>query len=149
MPPTDPHNDGSRALQDRFDSRRLADRAAEIFSFQADEPVIDAATRTFVERMAWAYIATADAEGQPHCTYKGADPGFVRAVDDRTLVLLNYDGNGFYDLTQIPGCPGLADGALSSIAYQGGAPRPGAGIVRLTASPRGSPPPPEAAPSAG
>ena len=42
------------------------------------------------------FLATADADGRPTCSYKGGDPGFVRVVDDRTLAFPNYDGNGMY-----------------------------------------------------
>ena len=34
--------------------------------------------------------------GQPQCSYKGGDPGFVRVLDERTLAFPNYDGNGMY-----------------------------------------------------
>ncbi|HEY5806911.1 MAG TPA: pyridoxamine 5'-phosphate oxidase family protein, partial [Povalibacter sp.] len=39
---------------------------------------------------------TADLEGRPNCSYKGGDPGFVRVLDETTLVFPNYDGNGMY-----------------------------------------------------
>jgi predicted pyridoxine 5'-phosphate oxidase superfamily flavin-nucleotide-binding protein len=42
------------------------------------------------------FLATADAEGRPQCSYKGGDPGFVRVLDGRTLAFPNYDGNGMY-----------------------------------------------------
>lgn len=42
------------------------------------------------------FVATADAQGRPDCSYKGGAPGFVRIVDDRTLTLPDYDGNGMY-----------------------------------------------------
>ena len=42
------------------------------------------------------FIATADAAGQPDCSYKGGEPGFVRVLDDRTLALPSYDGNGLF-----------------------------------------------------
>jgi predicted pyridoxine 5'-phosphate oxidase superfamily flavin-nucleotide-binding protein len=42
------------------------------------------------------FLATADADGQPTCSYKGGDPGFVRVVDDRTLAFPSYDGNGMF-----------------------------------------------------
>jgi hypothetical protein len=42
------------------------------------------------------FIATADAEGQPDCSYKGGLPGFVRVLDERTLAIPDYDGNGMY-----------------------------------------------------
>jgi predicted pyridoxine 5'-phosphate oxidase superfamily flavin-nucleotide-binding protein len=42
------------------------------------------------------FLATADSEGRPDCSYKGGVPGFVRVIDDRTLVFPSYDGNGMY-----------------------------------------------------
>ena len=42
------------------------------------------------------FLATADAEGRPQCSYKGGEPGFVRVLDERTLAFPSYDGNGMY-----------------------------------------------------
>jgi hypothetical protein len=42
------------------------------------------------------FLATADAEGRPTCSYKGGDPGFVRVLDERTLAFPSYDGNGMF-----------------------------------------------------
>ena len=42
------------------------------------------------------FIATADAQGRPDCSYKGGLPGFVRVLDDNTLAIPDYDGNGMY-----------------------------------------------------
>ena len=42
------------------------------------------------------FVATADKEAQPDCSYKGGLPGFVRVVDEHTLVIPDYDGNGMY-----------------------------------------------------
>jgi predicted pyridoxine 5'-phosphate oxidase superfamily flavin-nucleotide-binding protein len=88
-----PYHDGSRRLQDRFDTRRLADRLDELF---LSRPVIGPADRAFIERMDMFFLATADADGRPQCSYKGGDPGFVRVLDERTLAFPNYDGNGMY-----------------------------------------------------
>jgi len=88
-----PYNRGSRHLQDRFDTRRLADRLDEKF---LANPVIGAEDRAFIERMEMFFLATADAEGRPQCSYKGGDPGFVRVLDERTVAFPNYDGNGMY-----------------------------------------------------
>jgi predicted pyridoxine 5'-phosphate oxidase superfamily flavin-nucleotide-binding protein len=89
---SDIYHEGSRELQDRFDTRRLADRLAEVKvhdRFTADDVA-------FIGRMDMFFLATADDAGQPTCSYKGGDPGFVRVVDDRTLAFPNYDGNGMY-----------------------------------------------------
>ena len=42
------------------------------------------------------FLATADADGRPQCSYKGGDPGFVKVLDGRTVAFPNYDGNGMY-----------------------------------------------------
>jgi predicted pyridoxine 5'-phosphate oxidase superfamily flavin-nucleotide-binding protein len=42
------------------------------------------------------FLATADAEGRPQCSYKGGEPGFVRVLDATTIAFPNYDGNGMY-----------------------------------------------------
>jgi hypothetical protein len=36
-------------------------------------------------------LATADANGQPQCSYKGGDPGFVQIVDETTVAFPVYD----------------------------------------------------------
>ena len=87
------YHEGSRSLQDRFDTRRLADRLEERF---LSRPVIDAEDRAFIERMDMFFLATTDAGGRPQCSYKGGDPGFVRVLDERTVAFPNYDGNGMY-----------------------------------------------------
>lgn len=87
------YSDSSRALQDRFDTRRLADRLDERFLQRGR---IDAADRAFIERRDMFFLATVDAEGRPQCSYKGGDPGFVKVLDERTLAFPNYDGNGMY-----------------------------------------------------
>ena len=56
------YHGGSRRLQDRFDTRRLADRLDERFVQTA---VIDAGDRAFIERMDMCFLATADADGRP------------------------------------------------------------------------------------
>lgn len=87
------YHDGSRRLQDRFDTRRLADRLEQRFMAG---PVIAAGDRELIERLPMFFLATADADGHPQCSYKGGDPGFVRVLDERTVAFPNYDGNGMY-----------------------------------------------------
>jgi predicted pyridoxine 5'-phosphate oxidase superfamily flavin-nucleotide-binding protein len=84
---------GARALQDRHDTRRLADRLDEHF---LSEPVLTPERRAFIERQPLFFLATADAAGRPQCSYKGGDPGFVRVLSDTELCFPNYDGNGMY-----------------------------------------------------
>ena len=85
------YHEGNRELQDRFDTRGLADRIAER---AADR--IGAEDRTFIEQADMFFLATCDHRGLPTCSYKGGDPGFVRVLDDQWLAFPNYDGNGKY-----------------------------------------------------
>jgi uncharacterized protein len=87
------YHDGSRRLQDAFDTRRLADRLDEKF---VQRGFIDADDRAFIERMDMFFLATADADGRPECSYKGGEPGFVRVLDEHVVAFPNYDGNGMY-----------------------------------------------------
>jgi uncharacterized protein len=88
-----PYHEGSRSLQDRFDTRRLADRIEEKFLAR---PTIDVDDRAFIERMDMFFLATADTDGRPQCSYKGGASGFVRVLDERTVAFPSYDGNGMY-----------------------------------------------------
>ena len=87
-------HEGSRALQDRFDTRRLADRLEERALARGE--AIAEADREFIEARDMVFLATADAEGRPQCSYKGGDPGFVRVLDAHTIAFPNYDENGMY-----------------------------------------------------
>ncbi len=85
------YHDGQRRLQDGFDTRRLADRLDV-----ATTDRIGDAHRRFIEARDMFFLATADADGRPQCSYKGGEPGFVRVVDDRTIAFPSYDGNGMF-----------------------------------------------------
>jgi predicted pyridoxine 5'-phosphate oxidase superfamily flavin-nucleotide-binding protein len=84
---------GARALQDRFDTRRLADRLDERFLTTVD---LTGERRAFIEAQPLFFLATADAEGRPQCSYKGGAPGFVRVLAADELCFPSYDGNGMF-----------------------------------------------------
>jgi len=84
------YHEGSRRLQDRFDSRRIADRLEQV-SFHTEFTDAD---RAFIESRPMFFLATADAEGRPDCSYKGGLPGFVRVMGPAELAFPDYDGNG-------------------------------------------------------
>ena len=85
-------HDGHRLLQDRFDTRRLADRIDQ----RLVDDIIDADDKAFIESLDMFFLATADDQGRPNCSYKGGEPGFVRVLDDHTVAFPSYDGNGMY-----------------------------------------------------
>jgi predicted pyridoxine 5'-phosphate oxidase superfamily flavin-nucleotide-binding protein len=86
------YHEGSRQLQDRYDTRRLADRLEEVVVGDT----IGDRDKAFIEGLDMFFLATADAEGRPTCSYKGGEPGFVRVVDEHTVAFPIYDGNGMF-----------------------------------------------------
>jgi uncharacterized protein len=92
MPESVMYHDGNRQLQDQFDSRRIANRLEEKLTsreFSADD-------KSFIESLPYFFLATADAEGQPDCSFKGGPPGFVRVTGPSELAFPDYDGNGMF-----------------------------------------------------
>lgn len=86
------YHDGMRQLQDARETRPLADRLEQVTvrtAFTEED-------RAFIQRCPMFFIASADTSGQPDCSYKGGLPGFVRVLDDHTLAIPDYDGNGMY-----------------------------------------------------
>ena len=81
-----------RALQDEFDSRRLADLLEA--GFIAGE--VDDNNKAFIESRYMFFLSTIDQNGNPTVSYKGGDPGFVRVVDSKTIAFPFYDGNGMF-----------------------------------------------------
>jgi len=85
------YHEGNRSLQDAFDSRRIADRLASFarVEFTADH-------KAFIEGLPYFFLATADADGRPDCSFKGGLPGFVRVTGPGELAFPDYDGNGMF-----------------------------------------------------
>ena len=84
-------HDGQREFQDRFDTRRLADRLGGVAADSLSDELA-----AFVERRDMFFLATADGEGNPDCSYKGGEPGFVRVIAPNTIAFPCYDGNGMF-----------------------------------------------------
>ncbi len=85
------YHDGNRHFQDKYDTRRLADRSAKRVRSTLDE-----AEKEYIQGVDMFFLATCDHRGLPTCSYKGGDPGFVRVLDEQTIAFPNYDGNGKY-----------------------------------------------------
>jgi len=86
------YHEGNRQLQDQFDSRRISDRLEEKLmrkEFSADD-------KQFIEGLPYFFLATADAEGRPDCSFKGGAPGFVRITGPSEIAFPDYDGNGMF-----------------------------------------------------
>ena len=87
-----PYHQAMRQLQDRFQTRRLADRLEE----QLGRTAFTAEDREFIASRRFFFLATADAAGRPDCSYKGGAAGFVRVSGDSELAFPSYDGNGMF-----------------------------------------------------
>jgi uncharacterized protein len=86
------YHDGNRQLQDRFGSRRISDLLEEKLThtaFSDDD-------KAFIESAPYFFIATADAQGRPDCSFKAGMPGFVRVTGPSELAFPDYDGNGMF-----------------------------------------------------
>jgi hypothetical protein len=83
---------GNRELQAQFGSATLADRLVERLrhsAFTDDD-------KAFIESVDYFFLATANPDGQPDCSFKGGSPGFVRVMQPDLLVWPDYDGNGMF-----------------------------------------------------
>ena len=86
------YHDGNRELQDQFGSRPLADRLVERLwrdRFKDED-------KAFIEGVSFFFLATADADGHPDCSFKGGPPGFVSIEAPDLLAFPAYDGNGMF-----------------------------------------------------
>ena len=86
------YHDGNRRLQDAFDSRRIADRLESKLArtaFNDDD-------KAFIEGAIYFFLASADTDGRPDCSFKGGAPGFVRVTGPSEIAWPDYDGNGMF-----------------------------------------------------
>ena len=86
------YHEGNRKLQDQFDSRRISDRLEVKLTrtaFSADDKV-------FIEGALYFFLASADPQGRPDCSFKGGAPGFVRVTGPSEIAWPDYDGNGMF-----------------------------------------------------
>ena len=86
------YHDGNRRLQDAFGSRALADRLEE----KLRRDTFNEADARFIAAQSFFFLATADADGRPDCSFKGGPPGFAAVVAPDLLVFPDYDGNGMF-----------------------------------------------------
>ena len=81
-----------RRLQDQFDSREIAD----VLAAAIVRPDIDDDTKAFIESRTFFFLSTVNADGHPTVSHKGGAAGFVRVIDQTTIVFPSYDGNGMF-----------------------------------------------------
>ena len=84
-------HDGHRALQDRFDGRRVADaleKHRRLSEFGEDQ-------RKLIAESSFFFLATAHGQSVD-CSFKGGPAGFVRVTGPASLEWPDFDGNSMY-----------------------------------------------------
>ena len=93
---SEPH----RALQQEFGTVKLANRLDTDWIHET----IKTDEAAFIGSRDMFFLSTVDPDGMPTVSYKGGSPGFVKVLDDHTLVFPGFDGNGmFYSMGNIEG----------------------------------------------
>jgi predicted pyridoxine 5'-phosphate oxidase superfamily flavin-nucleotide-binding protein len=79
-----------KAIQTRKGSRRAYANQEQAGGWQTE---ITPDLKAFIEAQTSVFLATANAEGQPYIQHRGGPAGFLKAIDARTLGLVDYAGN--------------------------------------------------------
>jgi predicted pyridoxine 5'-phosphate oxidase superfamily flavin-nucleotide-binding protein len=82
-----------KAVQTRKGSRRAYARVEESGGW---ETRLTPDLIALIEAQTSVYLATASADGQPYIQHRGGPPGFLRALDDKTLGFVDFAGNRQY-----------------------------------------------------
>ena len=81
-----------RKLQDKYETRKLADTVENVIV----QPEITDQDKAFIESRDMVFLSTVDHLGRPSVSYKGGERGFIKVIDEKTLALPSYDGNGMF-----------------------------------------------------
>lgn len=85
-----------KAVQTRRQSRAIYAKVEARGGFRTE---ITPELLAFLAQIDTAYLATANAAGQPYAQHRGGPKGFIRAIDDHTLGFVDYTGNRQYITT--------------------------------------------------
>jgi PPOX class probable FMN-dependent enzyme len=96
MAATSAHALPSRIIETEAQLRELIGDPARLTCAKISDR-LNAMTRTFVERSPFVCVATSDAQGNCDLSPRGDPAGFVRILDERTLLLPERPGNRLAD----------------------------------------------------
>ena len=85
--------DSEKAIQSQKGSRR---GYARMETGDGWETTVTPALTEFLAVLDMFYLGTSNAAGQPYIQYRGGPPGFLKAIDDRTLGFADFSGNRQY-----------------------------------------------------
>lgn len=86
-------SEATKRIQAQRGSRAAYARVEEHGGFNT---LIDDDLRAFLAQIDTAFLATADATGQPYVQHRGGPKGFIRALDDHRLAFVDLRGNRQY-----------------------------------------------------
>lgn len=82
-----------KAVQARKGSRRSYSKMEEGGSWQTR---ITSDLALFLDAQISIFLATVNADGQPYIQHRGGPPGFLKALDDKTIGFADFSGNRQY-----------------------------------------------------
>jgi uncharacterized protein len=82
-----------KAIQSRKGSRGAYAKMEEKRGWQT---AISTDLKGFIEAQISAFLATANADGQPYIQHRGGPPGFLRVLDEKTIAFADFAGNRQY-----------------------------------------------------
>jgi predicted pyridoxine 5'-phosphate oxidase superfamily flavin-nucleotide-binding protein len=85
-----PGSEGEHALQERYGTFK---RAAAFYDKQMLDR-LNPLMQEYMARQEMMFVSTADANGECDASFRAGPPGFVRVIDDRTVIYPEYRGNG-------------------------------------------------------
>jgi predicted pyridoxine 5'-phosphate oxidase superfamily flavin-nucleotide-binding protein len=85
-----------KAIQERRGSRAAYHKMEQTRGWHT---TVTPEIAAFIRERDSAYLATANAAGQPYVQHRGGPPGFIRVIDPRTLGFADYVGNRQYITT--------------------------------------------------
>jgi len=83
-------SEGERILQKKFGSENKASAFYDKQMLDYLNPYM----REFILKQEMVFIATSDSEGECDCSFRAGKQGFVRALNEKTLLYPEYQGNG-------------------------------------------------------
>lgn len=86
------YGEAQRALQAQFGTTKMADRIEQLASHREFNDDV----KGFIEHAEMFFLTTINEKGEPTVSFKGGDLGFVKVLDNNTLIFPSYDGNGMF-----------------------------------------------------
>jgi len=85
---------GQIEAQNKYETHERAKQLIDHPIYSSDTKKLWPGFAEFITERPFFFLASADANGNCQCNYRGGEPGFVVVEDDKNLSFPDYDGNG-------------------------------------------------------